>query len=396
MRHLRQKILYPLIALMALGAGAFALADPGAVPGLRALFNEKTPDGLVVPVSSMEELVREAKRAKQKTVLRLAPGRYEGGYLSDVKSAAGLTIESANPADPAVIRGLTIKGSSGIRLRRLLFSTPLGQPGKQYLLLVMGSSNIAIDDVELVGEGDPATDKMISALMLRNCSDVRVSGSRFSRFRYALSFLGGDGITLERNELRDLRTDAIRGGGADNLTIRNNVIGNFQPANGDHPDGVQLWSNDQSRPAKNIVIADNLVVRDQGGIIQGVFVRDTKRQMPFENVEISGNLVIGSMYNGISLDGAHGAQISKNIVIPEGSQKSWIRVERAQDVDLTDNRAMLFIIGKEAKVRQKGSKHTGRLKGDMAPIIRTWLEARPALRDQPGPYLQRLAGLTTK
>lgn len=378
------------------GAMAVAVTKPSAVKTVLAAASAIIPSGPVVTVHSVEELSQEARKAKGRVVIRLAPGNYQGAYIGGVKNDAGIVIESADPANPAVIDGLTIKDSSGITLRNIMFTRVLGIPGQQYLVLIFGSSNISVQNVELIGNGDPAIDKMISALMIRNCRDVEVTDSRLSRFRYALTFLSGKNIRIARNELRDLRTDAIRGGGVDNLTVENNVIGNFSPAKGDHPDGIQLWSNNESKPARNIVIRDNLVVRDQGGVIQGIFIRDTKRQLPFEDVSVSGNLIIGSLFNGISIDGGHGVAITDNVVIPVGGQKSWIRVERADDVELVDNRAMMFVIGKEARVSQHGSKHAKPGKGDMSDVIRKWMESKPGLKAKPGPYLRQLAGLPTE
>ncbi len=388
-------IISALLLALAVGAIGFSIVRPEAVRA--ALDMAVNPASTrTIAVSSVGEIVREAKAARKHTVLRLAPGTYPDLILGGIDSAEGLVIESADPANPASFSGVTVKGSNGITLRNLVISRPPDHPPQQYLALFQGASKLTVDGLELVGQGDPALDKMISAMMIRNCSDVTVMRSHFSRFRYALSFLSGNRITITRNELHDLRTDAIRGGGVDDLTITQNVIGNFQPAKGDHPDGIQLWSNNESKPAKRISIRDNLVVRDEGGIIQGIFIRDTKRQLPFEQVEISGNLIVGSMFNGISIDGAHGARISNNVVIPEGAQKSWIRVERADGVELADNRAMLFIVGKEAKAKQRGSKGMARLKGDLAPIVRAWLQTKPELQAAPGPYLRKLAGITAQ
>ena len=394
MLFFHRRALYPLAGTIIFSIGVLALAKPAMLQAMGNMVGISFADGDGITVSSVEQLKREIAKAKKHTVFRLKPGEYDGFYLGKVNVPEGIVIESVDPANRAVVPGGVIKGSANITLRNMLFTRSPDAAPQQYLLLVEGSSDIVVENVELLGQGDPAADKRISALMLRGSRNIRVVGSRLSRFRYALSFLGGSNITIERNEFTDLRTDAIRGGGVDDLTVVGNVIGNFQPAEGDHPDGIQLWSNNTSRPARNITIRDNLIVRDGGGIIQGIFIRDTARQLPFENVAISGNLIVGSMYNGICIDGVRGARVSDNVVIPQGSMRSWIRIERGQDVELTDNRAQLYIVGKGAVVKQVRSKRTGPLKDPLASVVRPWLETKPELKAMPGPYLRSLTGMS--
>lgn len=365
-----------------------------AMAGLGGVVTLALARSSTVTVSSTDELASEIKGAdsKDKLVVRLAPGVYSQLVLQDVNSSAGIVVESADPNNPAIVSGMAVRRSSGLTFRNILF-TRTYEPGQQHLVLIGGSSDILIENVELLGEGNPQLDKLLSGMMIRNCQDVQVVGSRFSRFNFALAFRDGKNISILRNELHDLRTDAIRGEGVHDLLVANNVIGNFSPMEGDHPDGIQLWTNNQKEPTRGIVIRDNLVVRDGGGLIQGVFVSDTFGKLPFENLTISGNLAIGTWWNGIMVAGAADAVVKNNSVVPMQGQMSWIRLENVQDGEVSDNRAGSYKIGRKALVRQHGNKGPRLVKGDVPATVRVWLDTQPELKANPGPYLKHLAGL---
>jgi parallel beta-helix repeat protein len=87
------------------------------------------------------------------------------------------------------------------------------------------------------------------------------------------------------------------------------------------------------------------VTRGDGAPVQGIFFRDTFDTMPYENITITKNLVIGGLYNGITLDGAKGFTVSDNIVSGLADQKSWIRLENAVGGVVQNNRSTDYISG---------------------------------------------------
>jgi len=128
--------------------------------------------------------------------------------------------------------------------------------------------------------------------------------------------------------------------------ITNNVFTDFYPINtggaGDHPDAIQLWSTNQDEPGRNITIADNLVYRGNGSPIQGVFIRDTFDNLPFEDVNVSGNVILGGLYNGVSVDGVIGGEVSNNLVIGFPDQRSFLRVIMEEDFAVDNNFATSY------------------------------------------------------
>lgn len=349
--------------------------------------------------SPKESLVRDAAALKQAIAsarpgdtIRLAGGTYGPLDLGQRwNGPAELSIRSANPADPAIFSSVTARGITGLSLSHVMVIATEHDPKRPYLIHVEGGSGIRLDHVDVKGAGGEERFREY-ALWLRRVTDVEVRNSTFSGTRYGIGLLNGRKIMLTDNELSGIQTDGIRGGGVDDLTISRNVLTDFLPKAGEHPDGIQLWSTNQSSPARRITISDNLIARGAGHMTQGIFVRDTLGRLPFEDVEITGNLVIGSMYNGIAVLGLSRGRIENNRVVPYGDQKAWIRIDKASGVTLSGNEAPQFLSdGKAANPR--GNKSGVRPTMRAGEEVRAWLSKRPSIKERPG---RRLTGLAAQ
>lgn len=354
-------------------------------------------DAGTVEVSASDDLQAAIARSHG-GIVRLAPGEHPAVIIRNYTGERPLIIESAQQGAPAVIAGLTIDRSQNVTIRNVMVRPPQLSAAAaatkgadaQSSANVRGSNNIRIEGVTFQGTPTPGAMGNGTGMLLRGIRDVSVTACRFSHFRYGLAFLSGDGLKIERNEFNDLRTDAIRGGGVDNLLIAGNVVSNLKPDQGDHPDGVQLWTVNETRPARAITIRDNLIYRGSGGIIQGIFVRDNKLQIPFEDMEISGNMVVGSMYNGVAVQGARRVRITDNEVIPEGGQKSWIRLNSGDDALLANNRAAIYVLKDNGRVDERQNKIASPGKGETRKRVAAWLGQRPALVAAAGPLLRQI------
>jgi Ca2+-binding RTX toxin-like protein len=174
--------------------------------------------------------------------------------------------------------------------------------------------------------------------MVRNSSNVVVSNSQFQNLGNGLSHLDSDHITFSGNTFRNIRIDGIHGGGSSNVTIANNFFTDFHRHSGDHPDAIQFWTTNTTTSAHDIVVADNLIVRGDGTSMQGIFIGDESRgKLPYVNLTVTGNTVIGSMYHGISISDVRNADVSHNTVVGYEDMRAWIRVDGADGLTLADN-----------------------------------------------------------
>jgi len=343
----------------------------------------------VVTVSTAAEAAQRIKNSTGELTIRLEPGNYGELIIRDREAGGQLTIESADRHAPAVITRLRLNGADRTLIQDVIIkaSGPLGPA--EHLVTIRKSNNVALERVRIEG----ADRNQGGGLLLRAGEYLRVEGSTISGFRYGISMQDLRDVRIEGNELYGLRTDAIRGGGVSDLLVASNVIGDFFPAPADHPDGIQLWSKGEERAARNIVIRDNLLVRGKGDPFQGIFIRDNLTQLPFENVRVSGNLVIGSMSHGISFNGLANGDIAENEVVAFPDAEAWIYVDRATDVRLTSNRAMKIVIRRSAEVSEQGNELTmSRAAASATLTIRHWFNAKPDVQQVQGPYLSSLLG----
>ncbi|MDG6079094.1 hypothetical protein E3U23_07805 [Erythrobacter litoralis] len=267
----------------------------------------------------------------------LAPGTYDKIALRNA-GHLDVTLTSMDPDDQAVITGLNITGADGLRFSNLSF---IGGEGDTNCFTISGSNAIVFSNVTVQGPDNIGSGEEVSPFFIRSSTDVTVINSDFSNAMHALKLLDVDGVVISGNSFHDIRCDGIRGGGVSNAIVTNNTFTDFHPLNtggsGDHPDAIQFWSTNQNEPGRNITISDNLVYRGDGSPIQGIFIRDTRDNMPFENVNVSGNVILGGLYNGISVDGVIGGEVTQNLVLGYPDQRSFLRVIMEHEYSVRGN-----------------------------------------------------------
>ena len=318
-------------------AAGVALAAPGAPDGALAILRDVQsgcglPPGKNTTVASRDELLKVVRCARDGTTIYLKPNSY--GEI-DLRGRLGLRLTAASRNKLPVLTGMRILGSQDISIDHLIFQ---GDPsGLQYRLLVQNSSNVKVGFLNFPGATGTSDPPILSAVFLRSSNSIQFSDSEIAWNRHGISFLNVNDTVLSRNYLHNLQTDGIRGGGASRLLVEGNYITSFHPVHPDHPDGIQLWSTQQTESAHDIKILDNLITRGSGLMTQGIFVRDTFEHLPFKNMEIRGNTVVGTMWNGIAVRGIEGGLIENNQVLAMPDQKSWIRITLAKDTTVRGN-----------------------------------------------------------
>lgn len=308
-------------------------------------------------VNNVGQLTAALARAKSGDTVTVASGTYSNVKISNLKIAGNVTIVSADADKPAVFTDLSVKNSSGLTFRDLEFASD----GKMYGFQVNNSSNIVLDKLHVHGSLDGDVSNDTGLMMVRGSSNVAVTNSEFQQAWLGLSFLDNDGLTVTGNNFHDIRTDAVRGAGTSNVVISNNYFTDFYPrwgnssADGDHPDAIQLWTSGETESARNITITDNVIVRGNGDPMQGIFLRDQVGNLPFENVTVTGNTVIGGMGNGIGIGGANNLTVANNNVIAIDGQKSNINIGKVTNATVSDNEATGFIYTASPTVVKKGN-----------------------------------------
>src|SRR5262249_10592657 len=86
-----------------------------------------------------------------------------------------------------------------------------------------------------------------------------------------------------------------------------------------------------------------VMVQGQGSAFQGVFVRTTAAH-PFQNVTISGNLLVGGLWNGVYVEQASNVQVTNNTLtaVAGSTYTPMLRVLSDKGVQLSGNTAPKF------------------------------------------------------
>jgi len=296
----------------------------------------------IINVSNTTQLLQALKSAHSGDTIALAPGTYSNVAISNLNIVGDVMITSKDPGTPAVITDLLIKSSSGLNFSNIEIAT---DPAKNVTpLQVLDSKDIHFDKMNVHGSLDDNPSNDVNAMMIRNSSDVSVTNSEFQQFSNGIAHLDSDHLLISGNAIHDLRMDGIRGGGSSNVTITKNFFTDFFRQDGDHPDAIQFWNTNTSVSTHDITVSENVFVRGEGGPIQGIFITAQITKLPYLNVKVTDNFMVGTMYHGITVAGGQGVLIDGNIVAGAPDMNSRITVDNSTDVTLTDNQAPQYVI----------------------------------------------------
>ncbi len=307
-------------------------------------------------------------------VIKLAPGAYSGIILRSANFANGVTVTSADPNNPATVTDLKVRGSDGLTFSNLNF-TNTGNLNLAFQF--SGSSNLTLDNLKISGVPGSAAAMNAQLMIIRDSSNIQLTNSEFAYGYHGVSLLNTSFATVRGNYFHDLRTDGVRGGGNSDYTIQSNVFTNFHPAAGDHPDAIQLWTNNTSTSAKNILIDSNVVIRGNGVATQGIFLRDISGSTPFQNVVVTNNVVLGGRYNGIAISGVNNGFFADNIVQSFPDQPSGIRLQASTGVVVQGNETSKFYIGTQAYSGLNGNVLVGSATDGGTGTLNYWFSQHP-------------------
>lgn len=321
-------------------------------------------------VKDATALVSALKVAHAGDVIQLASGSYEAISLKGIKFDGTVTITSEDPSKMATLNGLKVSDCQGLSFQNLEMVVDASKP--DYTYLVYGSKNIQLDGLNVHGSMDGNAQNDAAAMMIRNSDNVTLTNSEFQQLRHGVQHLDSSNLKIADNSFHDIQTDGIRGGGSSHVQVTGNYFTNFHAAEGDHPDAIQFWTTNTTTSAMDITVSGNIVVRGGGDPIQGIFFRDQVGNLPYLDVKVIDNLVVGGMYNGIAVGGTNGLTITGNTVVGLADQQSWIRVN-ADNVTLENNTATQYLLDGSTNVREVNDKTVDTPTDGGMAVQREWL-----------------------
>ncbi len=245
-------------------------------------------------------------------VIALAPGSYANVGAYKVNFSAPVTITSQDPKHPAVVSGLSVYNSSGLTFSQLAIGPSGGV--NTWSTRVGGSNQILFSHVDFKGSAGAAPSNQASGLLIENSSNVGVQNSHFAYVNTGITETNNTYLRISANAFDHIGTDGIDNSGSSNVVIISNNFTNFQNTIGtSHPDVIQFWTFNTTALPHDITISSNIFVRGAGTPAQGIFMSE-EAGLPYTNLTIRDNMILGGLWNGIDVVHAVWPQVSGNTV----------------------------------------------------------------------------------
>ena len=331
---------------------------------------------MLTTVNTVQGLQAALSLAQSGDTVQLATGTYDAFALKNLSfSGAGVTVTSQNPGAPAVLTGFSLSNVNGLTLQNIEM---LVDPTKDANAYQINSSNqITLDHLNVHGtlNSDAGDDK--NGLLIRDSNNITVQNTDFHQLSKGMAVSNSNSVTVTGNHFYEIRSDGFDGAGSSNVVVSKNYFSDFSPAPGDHPDAIQFWTTGTTASAHDIAISGNVIMRGAGGSMQGIFFRDQVGNIPFQNVQISDNLVVGSMTNGIGVSGIDHGTVSNNVVASFADLRSGITVGRATNIDLINNQSTQYPIVDSTNITETGDKVIGAVTDGGKQLLATWNALHP-------------------
>ncbi|MBV8684580.1 MAG: right-handed parallel beta-helix repeat-containing protein [Caulobacteraceae bacterium] len=254
-----------------------------------------------------------ANAATPETIL-LEGGTYSLKALSNLDPTANVTIESASSSNQAAIQGLQISHSSNITFNDLAFASRSGTPTGDMAMSYF-DNNVNFTNDSFSG---PVSSSYVSApvygLVVCDSTNSTVSGSTFQYVQNGIAEKENNGITISSNTFTNIFGDATDNAASWNVQILNNNFSNIHidSSDGQHSDAIQFWTSGEKTAGGNITIEGNTYNIGSGAAAQGIFMTDQVGGLTYSNVTIENNDLVGTAWNGITLQDVSHALVENN------------------------------------------------------------------------------------
>jgi hypothetical protein len=310
-------------------------------------------------LKTSEQLQTALLTAKGGETIDLGPGLYDELTIKKGRFPTlrkGVVIRAADPANPPIfMKPLILRGFNNIIFRNIHWQLSDASLTHQPLVRIHGGSRISFENN--VFQGIRSADGHRGyGILADDVAGLRIVGSRFTRLNRAIVVSRTKEFRAERNDIFDIGHDGFSLSDISGAIVANRIE-DFHPLPGYHPDGIQFHANKQAA-ARDVLIQDNLIVGAADRRIQGIFMRAGYASDPsqrYRNIRIIGNIVAGSMWNGITVGQADEVEISGNKVLHlPGTDRMNARISTvAATGRVTDNQANQLLL--EPSVQQSGN-----------------------------------------
>ncbi len=287
-----------------------------------------------VTVISPDQLQQTLQEITQGGEILLAGGDYGALALRRFAAPAQtpLVIRAADPAEPPRFSRMDLRDVQNVTLDGILFDYTFEAGDEIYTrpFSVSGSENITIRNSTFDGDvargRGPTNDGFGTAFgfSTRASSNIILQNSEIRGFFRGLVISDSQDVTVQGNDVHDIRMDGMNFSQVENVLIAQNHIHDFKRSldSKDHADMIQFWTNGTTSPSRHIVIRDNVLNSGQGAYTQSIFMRNdlvdrglAGPEMFFTDITITNNIIINAHLHGITIGETDGLRIQNNTVV---------------------------------------------------------------------------------
>jgi Right handed beta helix region len=252
------------------------------------------------------------------------------GYAND----DFITIAAASGQRP-VLRQLNIVGGSRWVFRGLTFQSlnTNAAPSltKDYFLVsILGKhDNIVFDHNHLLSAPDVRAwtlqdwfNQRVSGIKEYKGSCISITNNTIENIGFGIVNQVSSKVLISGNSIDHFADDGIDYSSDDSIISNNTITNSVEDGDGIHRDAMQGQPIPATQIITNVTIKDNTVIRLLDpelrfpGYLQGIDTFDGL----WRNVSVTGNVVITDANQGISYYGAHGLEISHNLLLGDSGR----------------------------------------------------------------------------
>jgi Right handed beta helix region len=380
---------------------------PSPVEHIVAPVVQTAPIVIVDSVSGLNAALAAAlKSATPGETIELAPGQYNTVSLEHLHFSSPITITSESAANPAVLAGnLKIADDNNLNFTNLELSS-VGSTDPYFAFRVTYCQDVSFSHLEVQGNLNEAPAQNVTAFGIESSSNINISDSTFNDFFVGIGANKNTNVSITDNSFTDLDKGGVEMGAVTGATISDNNFTDFHTPFGTHSDAIQLYTASMPNGSSNVVIDGNLYYRGDGTPSQGIFVQDEVGTMPYNNITIDDNTIIGAQWNAIYLKHAIGSvQVSDNTVATwtgyDGSTNgttnfiSWINLQQLSGATLTEtgDSAQEYVYNDKKLTPPAASVTLGAVSDSGSALLHAWAISHPAELDLLSGSLLTLLGI---
>ena len=365
-----------------------------------------------IVVHSALELTNALGAVTAGSTIALAAGNYGDVTISNVNFAQNVVITSLDPSHLAEFGSLRVMSTHGITLDHVAVKFVPTATTVHFSSAVMVSDSSSFSMTNSLLHGGPAVNGVpfsatvldssgnvlglpaARAITVLRSTDIKIENNNISTFHKGVVLSKVSGISINANDIHDLRTTSISGEVVSNAMITGNHLHDSTPWNfggaGDHGDYIHFWTlaGSQTGPSDNIVITDNFLDQGTHDPMLGIYLDDNQQSIGFTHVVIANNVISNANAQAIRLEDVTGRVSNNTLIQPRATDyhdAPGVVIAAASHITLTDNMLSRITTYPGSVVAQSGNLMITRLDptsdGYYAKIFNNALGAYPSLSD---------------